>query len=34
MPFNDFYKWLTKTRRNDPSLALKYIDVTIDGNPE
>lgn len=29
LPFNDFYSWLSKARRNDPSLAVRVIDLTI-----
>ena len=32
VPFNDFHKWLSKLRRNDPSLGVKNIDVTIMGD--
>ncbi len=32
LPFNDFHKWLVKLRRNDPSLGVKNIDVTIMGD--
>lgn len=29
LPFNDFYSWLGKARRNDPSMAVKKIQLTI-----
>lgn len=32
LSFNDFRKWLSKSRRNDPSLGVKTIDVTIAGD--
>lgn len=32
LPFNDFYAWLGKARRNDPSMAVKKIQLTINNN--
>lgn len=31
LPFKEFSAWLSKIRRNDPSLGVKTIDVTIKG---
>ncbi|MDE6196426.1 MAG: DUF4384 domain-containing protein [Muribaculaceae bacterium] len=31
LPFNEFHRWLSKTRKNDPSLGLQTIDITING---
>lgn len=31
IPFNEFHKWLSKIRKNDPSLGYKQIDIIING---
>ncbi len=31
LPFNDFHKWLTRLRKNDPYLGSKEIEVVING---
>lgn len=31
LPFNDFHKWLTRTRKNDPELGCHEIEVVING---
>ena len=32
LPLSDFRKWLSKVRKNDPSLGVKTIDITIQNN--
>lgn len=34
LTFNEFHRWLAKTRKNDPYLSCKQIDIVINGTPE